>query len=313
MIHSSCPDAETVASLAEGGMTVASDREAILRHLAGCEDCYVAFLETVRFVGSLPESGTPTQSAIWRPLAQSELTARPHGRFISTGLAAAAAVVLAAAAAILWQGHSPSATVPRSASLSESRPSASSPATRPPTTPSTVPAWITSAAWRALGDSRHGFVAMGSNRDELIHGMQLASHDAICRRVAPEARQAALWEVAEAMRRVRHLSPEQEQLLKRVSAGDCSASDASYADLGPLVELGRNLEDWRIATLVHDPDAFDPVRAGRVRDLLLLVKLDGQVRVQALSLATRPRAARNAAAWEELQADLQELVDLLCA
>ncbi len=103
MSENVCPDPEALAALAEHEAST-PQREGLIRHIAECHDCYVAFVGTVRLLDAVASSGQPAAHNVSRPVLGARgrpgrtAPARP-GYWL---LPAAAAALLATGMGIAW-------------------------------------------------------------------------------------------------------------------------------------------------------------------------------------------------------------------
>jgi hypothetical protein len=317
-----CLEPEYLAALVDRRVAAPGERRAMLAHIASCDDCYVAFAGTARVmdVDSRGPEVHPEQPIIPGHGAR--------GRARGPWLLAAAAGILLATGLFCWHlnsrptgadGAPLPAPVARGAHPStQPLPAATPPPSGSPLPPSRNPratgsaaAWIQDAPWATAGRARYGFAAEPATKRALLLGMHLGALSRACRGNGETPDTAAVREVGQSLQRTGLVeAAERVRLLAHAAAHDCTfTSPGGHA---AWLDLGRELEQWRIAVVEKDPSAFDAARGRRVGALVESLPLEGPVLDRATRLIARVRAGEDRS-WESLTEDLDELIELLCA
>jgi len=283
----------------------------MLAHIAGCEDCYAAFAGTARLLGESASLATPSQSD---PSLGATIDRRAAGPSRTPWLVAAAAAVLVTTGLLCWQVASrPVRTeVAPTVGPVADRTTPPLPAARPSAqTPSTgSAAWLRDAPWAEAGRSHYAFAPETRSKRDLLLGMHLAALGRACQGSGTKPDARAVREVDQSLRRSGALAlAERLRLRARAEAHDCAFS--TDADERPWLEMGRVLEQWRIAVAEKDQTAFDAARGRRLAALVETLHLEGPALPVANRLALRT-GAPDKRTFESLAEELDELIELLC-
>lgn len=308
-VSTACPPAEDLAATVEGTASTAQ-RASVLEHLAGCQDCYLAFTETLRFVD-------PASVA----MGGGARAGRGRSMRVFLPLAAAAALLLG----LLWLARPPTpgtvqvATGPSSPAPVVT-PSGGTPAVVPHHPPDGVPpvqqrdlrpAWLATASWYASAGAQ-AFAPSAANRRALLLGVHAAALSEACRSNEPALRHAVAQELAGSLGRMALLdSAAVRRTTAEVSAGRCTLDAIAVpAPVRAWFDLGRAAEAWRIAAAQRYSDAFLPARASELARLARTAGAGEAIEQMVSRLSSSSAGPHD---WERLQADLAELVEALCA
>jgi hypothetical protein len=297
MSTGACLGPEFLAALVERRIAASEERRSMLAHIASCADCYEAFAGTARF------------------LDETAVQETPGGSSGSPWLVAAAAAVVMATGLLWWQLASGTAlpqVTPSEAPLAHQAtpPGSTTRRSGEPASPATA-AWLRDAPWATAGRARNAFAPVPASKRDLLLGMHLAALGRACLGSGTKPDAAAIGEVGQSLRRMGAVAEaERLRLLAQAEAHDCELAPAARA--GPWLEMGRALEQWRIAVVEKDKAAFDAARARRFGALVERVHLEGAALPLAKRLSTR-RSAPEDGNWDVLASDLDDLIELLCA
>jgi hypothetical protein len=180
-----------------------------------------------------------------------------------------------------------------------------------------APAWLRDAPWVSAGRARYGFASEPAPKRALLVGMQLAALGRACQGTGTTADLDAVQEVGQSLRNTGLMADgERDRLLSKAAAHDCAFAPPGIPttrnELAQWREMGRMLEQWRIAAVERDPSAKDAARVRQLGALLAVLSLDGPAARVATRLADPARASADRA-WDSLAEDLTELLELLCA
>lgn len=318
MSETVCPAAEDLATLADRDVS-ASERRRLLQHLSECDDCYVAFAETIR----LNEETSNAEVRVPSPDPDVRHVAHPirHRPVWPTGrrlpLAAAASLIAASLAVGItglqwWSRRTPQVAEPASSSppSAELAPSA----TPPPdlASPNDRPAWTRNASWNTSSRSSLSFASAPPSRRAFVLGMHFAALDRACHEVRLASKQAAAREIDQSLEAAVLVSDdERRQLMARAIGSQCAFPSPVAGPTAPWFDLGRALESWRIAVVERHPSAFGTERRRELERLIAAVELDRPARRLAVRLVQTPAQA-DEGSWGSLRSDLTELIELLC-
>lgn len=318
MSEALCPDPEALAALAEHQPSTAR-REALIRHITECQDCYVAFVETVRLLDTVASSGQAAARRLSIPIPRAtvepgRLAAAWPGHWLLPGAAAALLAIGIGISLQVTRRQTAPPVAQAFPGVARPHEDVPPPEVRLPEAAiqRDTPAWIEGAPWNSISRSRSGFASVPSTRQAFLLGMHLASLDRACRETAPAVMQQAVGEIDRSLRAgglVR--AGERRRLVAQARSQDCLFHSHVEEAATPWLFLGRALEDWRIAAVERTPSAFDPERQRNLGRLLAVVDLEKPARLLGARLAQPPRPS-DGEPWDSLVNDLVELIELLC-